>query len=85
MLFFGFKYTEWCSENKGVSRLPGLVLPTVESDVAEWKFSRPVADNLAVHLGKGTNADQAPALLHVWLPRMQVNCWCGTFLHETPS
>ena len=41
-----------------------------------------MSDNLVVHLGKGTNAEQAPALLHVRLPRVQVNCWCGTFLPQ---
>ena len=50
--------------HRGVS-LPGLVLPTVDRDVAKWKFSRPVADNRVMHLGKGANGAQGPALLHV--------------------
>lgn len=69
-------------EQRCVESLPGLGLPTEESEVSKWKFSRPVADDLVVHLGRGANTDQAHALLHEWLPCIQVNCSCGTFVLE---
>lgn len=67
---------------RGVS-LPGLVLPTAERDVAEWKFSRPVADNWGMHLGQ---EQMGPKVL-LCSPCSSYACWLvigeGHFFQKT--